>query len=148
MEKSVEGTEGSRTRRIIYGYATPDEEWHYGCLDATFERARDLFHKFGETKHAARLHVIVDDDSMIGWQKHGLEMYEVQLMNHVTRRKRLGQAPNAFAEDCLRRVFEGDLELKDLEAHAWFYWAGEWDPKPDRDYWFYRSLSPDAPTTA
>ena len=45
------------------------------------EGSRNLFHKFGETKHAARLHVIVDDDSIaIGWQKHGLEMYEVQLI--------------------------------------------------------------------
>jgi hypothetical protein len=84
---------------------------------------------------------------MVALHMHGAEMYEVQLMDAQRRRKRAGQVLNQFTEGYIRRVFEGDQELKDLEENSWFYSAGEWEPKADQDYWFYRSMKPDGPTT-
>jgi hypothetical protein len=131
--------------RIVYGYKDRANEWFSGCIDATVEDALRIFKRFDGT--VARLHVLVNEHSMIGWHMHGSKMYEVQLMNEQEQRKRAGQVPNQFAEDCIRRVFEGDRELTDLEGHAWFYSSGKWEPKADQDYEFYRSLTPDTPAS-
>ena len=55
-------------------------------------------------------------------------MFEVQLMNHVKQRKRSGQVSASFAEQCLRRIYRGDLALADLDEHSFDYHAGAWDP--------------------
>jgi|SRR5450432_2609763 len=135
MEKSAE-----RRMRTVYSYADRAGASFSGCVDATVDEALRIFKRFDGD--VARFHVIIDENSMVGWHKHGSKMYEVQVMNEQGGRKRMGQVPNQFAEDCIRRVFEGDHELRDLEDNAWFYSAGAWNPKADQDYCFYRSLKP------
>jgi hypothetical protein len=131
--------------RIVYGYTDRAGRPFYGCIDGLVDDALRIFKQFDG--NAARLHLLVDEHSMVGWHMHGSQLYEVQVMNDQLCRRRSAQVPNAFAENCIRRVFQGDFELKDLEENAWLYSAGAWDAKADQDYWFYRSLEPDTPAT-
>jgi hypothetical protein len=47
------------------------------------------------------------------------------------------------AKDCVRRVFEGDRELENLEDNEGFHLSGAWEPRADRNYCLYRSLTPE-----
>lgn len=124
--------------QINYSYVDRSGEWFRGSVrGATLADALDLFRRFDGD--ASALYLIVDEHSMIAWVQHGPKMFEVQLMNHVERRKRFGQVYNDFAEACLRRVFAGDVLLEDLEEHSFWHGAPAWDPSLDRSYWTYRS---------
>jgi hypothetical protein len=123
--------------RVNFGYDDKASGSHHGSADLTAEDLLDLFHRF-EGKWAS-LYLIVDNQSMFAWLKHGPEMYEVQWMDHVQKRKRLGQVPNRYAEDLLQRVARGNYALDDLEQNARLYSAGVWDPSMDVDYWACRS---------
>jgi hypothetical protein len=124
---------------IYYQYDDSSEDSHFGPLLATGEQAVALFRQFNGK--AAGLHVVLDECRMISWLQHGDKMFEINCADHVAGRRRLGQVPNAFAQECLRRVFEGDFALDDLERHAFLYYAGAWEPSRDRNYWTLRKLS-------
>jgi hypothetical protein len=127
--------------RIAFGYTNLAETLMSGCLDATVDEALKIFDGFDGK--AARLSVIVDEHLMIAWFMHGPKMYEIQVMDEQSRRKRCGQLLNQLARDFIGRVFDGDRELQDLEARSWFYSSGQWAPETDRDYLFCRALTPE-----
>lgn len=129
-----------RRLRTAFGYMDLANNWRSGCVDATAEQAVELFDGF--EGNAARLDVIVDEHLMIAWLMHGPKMYEIQHMNEQGRRKRCGQLLNQLAREFIGRVFDGDRELQDLEARSWFYSSGQWAPEADRNYLFYRALTP------
>ncbi|MGO9715222.1 MAG: hypothetical protein ACLQBL_40615 [Polyangiaceae bacterium] len=124
---------------IHYTYRDAAGKYSNGAQAATVKEALRVFRRFvGE---AAALYVVPDDNSMIAWTSFGKGMFEVQLMNHVKQRKRSGQVSASFAEQCLRRIYRGDLALADLDEHSFYYHAGAWDPTSDLNYWTARDPS-------
>jgi hypothetical protein len=109
----------------------------YVSIDATLEQALSVFRSF--QGDAASLYLVTSDHSLAAWHKHGPRMYDVQLVDHVLCRKRSAQVANDYAEDCLRRVYGGDMSLSDIESAAYLYVAGAWDPRADPMYWSARS---------
>jgi hypothetical protein len=127
------------TMRVNYAYKNANGKYFHATQELTADGVVALFRKFRGS--SASLYIVLDQDCLAACHQHGREMFEVQLMNERTRRRRLGQVSTDFAEECLRSIFAGDWALRDLEQHSFLYRAGAWDAAEDRNYKLARDVN-------